>query len=169
MKKRILLCSFMMSLSLCSIADEMYSWVDESGVKHFSNKPPQGDERETVRGEVNFGKLNGTQLNTMQPFTRPQSTDPAKPTENKAENKSVDETKTPVADDVDKTTQGKTDKSSLQSRAQQLEDYNNGGKAERIKEIKEASEQETSTTPKTISQKLQAYNASKAVNQTTSE
>jgi len=55
MKKRILLCSLIMSLPLCSTADELYRWVDEKGVKHFSNKPPQGAERAAVRGEVNSG------------------------------------------------------------------------------------------------------------------
>ncbi|WP_339891947.1 DUF4124 domain-containing protein [Neptuniibacter pectenicola] len=168
MKKRILLCSLIMSLPLCSTADELYRWVDEKGVKHFSNKPPQGAERAAVRGEVNSGALNDRPLNTMQPYTAPVIK--AKPAEVDAApdavNKEDADTPENAANTDNTNTSGKKDKSKLQSRDQQLEAYNAAAnsKEARIKEI-EAVKNKDKATPKTLNQKLKAYNDAKTVNQ----
>jgi len=63
-------------------------------------------------------------------------------------------------------TSGKKDKSKLQSRDQQLEAYNAAAnsKEARIKEI-EAVKNKDKATPKTLNQKLKAYNDAKTVNQ----
>lgn len=71
MNLRVLLCSCIAVLPFTAMADEVYSWVDESGVRHFSDKPPQGAEREQIKGSITSGTLKKDKFNTMQPYVPP--------------------------------------------------------------------------------------------------
>lgn len=74
MNLRIILLAFIATMSCTASADEVYSWVDSKGVRHFSDKPPQGVERASVRGEISSGELKREKFNTMQPYTPPTPT-----------------------------------------------------------------------------------------------
>lgn len=52
MLKRITFTSVLLLLATALSAGEMYMWQDSEGVKHFSDRPPQRDEKAQVRGEV---------------------------------------------------------------------------------------------------------------------
>lgn len=74
MNLRIILLAFIATMSCTASADEVYSWVDSKGVRHFSDKPPQGVERTSVRGEISSGELKRDKFNTMKPYTPPTPT-----------------------------------------------------------------------------------------------
>ncbi len=57
--------------SVVSAASTVYTWTDKEGVKHFSDKPPQGAERTSAQGEIRAGELKVDKFNTMQPYVPP--------------------------------------------------------------------------------------------------
>lgn len=54
-----------------STAGKVYTWIDADGIKHFSDKPPQGAERRFVQGDIQAGELKVDKFNTMQPYVPP--------------------------------------------------------------------------------------------------
>lgn len=157
MNLRVLLCSCIAVLSLTATADEVYSWVDEDGVRHFSDKPPQGAEREQIKGSIASGTLKKDKFNTMQPYT------PPKPAELSQSIGSPDEIKVPVSIDdsegnVKKKSASNKRSNELKSLNQQIKGYD---KRERIKEIEEGRNNDTPSKPQKLNQKLKAYNDSK--------
>lgn len=173
MNLRIVLLGMLIALPVS--ADQVYSWVDSDGVRHFSDKPPQGQERLSVKGDISSGQLKRDKFNTMQPYVPPTPTKLSQPISADSEEKGGASSNMPSskASGGEATgTNGGSDKTSLQNRDQQLDGYS---KAERIKEIKDAKAQavadnkaiqdgtktKSRSKPKTISQKLKSYNASK--------
>lgn len=71
MNVKVLLLSCLVAYPLAAAADEVYSWVDSSGIRHFSDKPPQGLERGQVKGEITTGKLKKNKFNAMIPYVPP--------------------------------------------------------------------------------------------------
>ncbi|WP_415888306.1 DUF4124 domain-containing protein [Neptuniibacter sp. SY11_33] len=57
MLKRIAFTSGLFLLATNLFAGEMYMWQDSEGVKHFSDRPPQRDEKAKVKGEVTTNVL----------------------------------------------------------------------------------------------------------------
>ncbi len=173
MNLRIVLLGMLIALPVS--ADQVYSWVDSDGVRHFSDKPPQGEERLSVKGDISSGQLKRDKFNTMQPYVPPTPAKLSQPISADSEEKGGASTNAPSSDASGGEATGAdggSDKTSLQNRDQQLDGYS---KAERIKEIKEAKAQaiadnkaiqdgtktKSTSKPKTISQKLKSYNASK--------
>jgi hypothetical protein len=173
MNLRIVLLGMLIALPVS--ADQVYSWVDSDGVRHFSDKPPQGEERLSVKGDISSGQLKRDKFNTMQPYIPPTPTKLSQPINADSEGKegaSSNASSSDTSGGESKGKDGDSDKTSLQSRDQQLDGYS---KAARIKEIKDAKAQaiadnkaiqdgtktKSTSKPKTISQKLKSYNASK--------
>ena len=56
----------------CAItAGTIYTWTDSEGIKHFSDKPPQGEERLVVDGDIKTGKLRIDKFSSMSTYTPP--------------------------------------------------------------------------------------------------
>ncbi len=71
MKRSLLVVSLLVMTGLCSAESKLYTWTDKNGVKHFSDKPPQGSDRESIKGKVESGDLAKPHLNVMQQYTPP--------------------------------------------------------------------------------------------------
>lgn len=157
MNLRVLLCSCIAVLPFTATADEVYSWVDESGVRHFSDKPPQGAEREQIKGSITSGTLKKDKFNTMQPYTPPRPAKLSNPID------SPEEVNTPVT--VDDPEDEEKEKSASNKRSNELKSLNQQikgyDKQERIKEIEEGRNNDTPSKPQKLNQKLKAYNDSK--------
>lgn len=52
-------------------AGTIYTWTDSEGIKHYSDKPPQGDERAVVKGDIKSGELKVDKFNTMSTYKPP--------------------------------------------------------------------------------------------------
>lgn len=63
-------------------AETVYTWVDSNGVKHFSDKPPQGNDRMQVAGEIQSGSLGIDKYSNMRPYDPPKSGKLVKPDPN---------------------------------------------------------------------------------------
>ena len=48
MRRTILISSLLLALSANAMASQVYKWVDDQGVTHFSAQPPQGAQATTI-------------------------------------------------------------------------------------------------------------------------
>ncbi|WP_162010844.1 DUF4124 domain-containing protein [Neptuniibacter caesariensis] len=56
----------------CAIsAGTIYTWTDSDGIKHYSDKPPQGEERLVVQGDIRAGELKIDRFTSMKTYTPP--------------------------------------------------------------------------------------------------
>lgn len=157
MNLRILLFSCIAVLPFTAMADEVYSWVDESGVRHFSDKPPQGADREKIKGEITSGTLKKDKFNTMQPYIPPRPAKLSNPIDSPVEVEVPAAADDSEDDEKEKSVSNKRS-NELKSLNQQIKGYS---KQDRIKEIEEGQNNDTPSTPQKLNQKLKAYNESK--------
>ncbi|WP_397377348.1 DUF4124 domain-containing protein [Pseudomonas sp.] len=48
MRRMIITSSLLLAISATAMAGQVYKWVDDKGVTHFSAQPPQGQEASTI-------------------------------------------------------------------------------------------------------------------------
>jgi len=65
MRRMIITSSLLLAISATAMAGQVYKWVDDKGVTHFSAQPPQGQEATTI--------------NTALPAPKPTPAEAAKP------------------------------------------------------------------------------------------
>jgi TolA-binding protein len=66
MRRMILACSVLLTLSTGATAGQIYKWVDAQGNVHFGSQPPEGQEAATVNPNISQPKAD----------PRPQSIEP---------------------------------------------------------------------------------------------
>ncbi len=161
-----LLCSL---LPLWAAAD-IYSWVDDQGVRHFSDKPPQGAEKGQVKGGVE-PRRSSVPINAMQPYIpRPSRSNSAVVEEGVSASDSEGARESGQISAA--TNQGKNDKSVLKDIEGQRAGYNLQNRVDEIraeearevaekKAIQEGTKTKDFSKPDTLNEKLKAYNAHK--------
>lgn len=64
MRRMILACSVLLTLSTGATAGQIYKWVDAQGNVHFGSQPPEGQEASAVNPNISQPKLNSPPKST---------------------------------------------------------------------------------------------------------
>ncbi|WP_286238401.1 DUF4124 domain-containing protein [Neptuniibacter halophilus] len=160
-----------MALSPTLAVADIYSWVDEQGVRHFSDKPPQGAARSAVRGEVQ-SKASRAPINAMQPFKPVIQPETASASETPADTAKGGDSSAESEPESRSAGTGSNNKSDLKRLSQQKSGYSvqkrvaeiKAEKAQAIadkKAIQQGSATKDFSKPDKLSKKLKNYNDAK--------
>ncbi|MCP4596803.1 DUF4124 domain-containing protein [Neptuniibacter sp.] len=164
--------------SICVHAD-IYTWVDENGVKHFSDRPPQGKELLTSKNRASISKDKSKNINLIAPPPKIPSYQPAKQV---TSTQQATSSKNKKSQGSGNSSSQKNNKSKLQSASQVRNAYQKGAatynennpdnpvpgghnKQARILTAKEAKKDKLNKkSKKKLKDKLKSYNSSKKKN-----